>query len=99
MRRRVTLALQTLAIFFSLWMVATRGHASDSIEVAVLKNRADSIEHHLENTDSTVSKLAEQVDGPSKDMSEMHGEERVAWSVITLLCGGSIVVQFRKKDS
>lgn len=93
MTRRILITLEALALFLCLWMFATRGHASESIDVAVLKNRADAIDHHLQTTDATVDRLWQTVNALQADMSEMHGEERVAWGVITLLCSGSIVVQ------
>lgn len=97
-RHRVIVFLESIAILVCLWMFATRGHADDShVRVAVLEQRSDALDRHLQSTDDTVSRLAVKVDSLSADMSEMHGEERVAWGVITLLCGGTLLVQIRGK--
>lgn len=98
-RDRVIVFLESITILVCLWMFATRGHADDShVRVAVLEQRSDAQDRHLQNTDDTVGRLAAKVDSLSADMSEMHGEERIAWGVITLLCGGTLAAQVRKKS-
>lgn len=97
-RQRILVLLESLIILLSLWMLAkpNLSHAENA-DVAVLKNRADQMDRHLQNTDGTVDRLMSQVNILSGDISEMHGEERVILGVITMLCGGSLVLQFKGK--
>jgi len=97
-RHDLIVLLEALGILFGLAMLATRGHADDAhVDIAVLKNRTDQIDRHLQSTDDSVARLWVQQNQLAADVSEMHGEERVAWGVITLLCGGTLVVQVRGK--
>lgn len=99
-RRRIVVTLESLAILLCLWMLATRGHASErgeqQVDVAVLKNRADAQERHLDATDANVTRLELSVNDLEKDMSGVHVEERIAWTILTALIGGSLVIQARK---
>ena len=98
--RHLILIFQTLALLICLWMLATRGHASErsdeQVDVAVLKNRADAQERHMEATDSNVTRLELSVNDLEKDMSGVHVEERIAWTILTALIGGSLVIQSRR---
>lgn len=96
MRHQLAFLLKTLGLLLCLWMLVTRGHASEQIDVAVLKNRADAQERHLDATDANITRLELSVNDLEKDMSGVHVEERIAWTVLTSLIGGSLIVQSRK---
>lgn len=102
--------LQAIALLLSLWMACgLRGQAqteSPDSRIAVLENRSDAIDRHLQNTDAIEDRLMTQLNAQSQQLSEMEGEYQVekwiAWGIISLLSGSSLIVQLRsrpKKES
>lgn len=75
-------------------------YASDDSRVAVLQTRADQIDQHVHATDESVQRLWDTIQAQGRDLSEMQGEERAAFAILTLLTAGNFVVQIgrRKKE-
>jgi hypothetical protein len=106
-RFRISITLQILALLGCL-LLATRTVAqtrpddgSDS-RIAVLENRTDAIDHHLQNTDSIEDRMEGQIQAQSEILSRMEGQNQVeqwiAWGIISLLSGSSLLAQFRSRN-
>lgn len=78
-----------------------QAHADQGTDIAVLQNRDNQIDAHLQSTDGQVSQLWTLVRDQGNQLSEMEGEERAAFAVLTLLTASNFVVQVsgRKKSS
>lgn len=95
------LVLQILALIIALFMAlggsrvwgqrSMRDGDGDS-RLAVLENRADQIDQHLQNTDANVKAISLELSVLQQEVSVMQGEEYAAWAFISLLCAGSIGV-------
>lgn len=92
------LLIEGAIVALCLWF-AIRAHADDSapVRLAVLENRANQIDSHLQATDANAERMWTTVNAMGNTISEMQGEERIAWGLIGLLSSGSLVLQFRRK--
>jgi len=97
----IKLGIEGAIVGLCLWFALRAKAQSDppAVRLAVLEQRANQIDTHLVATDATVQRLWTTVDALNNTISEMQGEERIAWGVIGLLSSGSMVLQFRKKAS
>lgn len=95
--RRLAILLEALTILLIALMMASIGRAEDHVKIAVLEQRQDAIDRHLENTDETMGKLSAKIDAISGDLSYMHGEERVILAAIGLVSAITLKVVARKK--
>lgn len=94
------LAVLALCLAMALHPLRVKAQAESS-RVAVLESRSDQIDAHLRSTDATVQRLWDTVNAQGLQLSEMQGEERAAFAIITLLTAGNFVVQLgrrRKED-
>lgn len=96
-RLALPVGLYGLALLVGMGMATRPMHGDEHADVAVLQSRSDAIDKHLQSTDFNADRMAQKVAELSSSLSEMQGEERVAWAVISVLCGSSLVVQFRGK--
>ena len=64
---------------------------------AVLETRANQIDQHVASTDASVQRLSDTVEIQREQLSEMQGEERAAFALLTLLTAGNFVVQVTRK--
>lgn len=109
-RFRVSFVLQLLAFLACLLMAFSihgqrrpeENSGSSDSRLAVLENRVDAIDRHLQNTDTNEQRTEAQINAISEMLSRMEGEGQVgqwiAWGVITVLSGGSLIVQFRARS-
>lgn len=110
-RWNCSLGLRMIAMAFSA-VLALDGrhppaHAQDqpmqqqwmiSNEDAVQDSSIASINKHLEHTDSQVDRAETRLQATESQLSEMQGEERIAFAVLTLLTGGSIAFQVKLRS-
>jgi hypothetical protein len=54
---------------------------------------------HLETTDALAETQRVTLEVLGNDVAEIKGEERIFGGLITILCGGGLVIQLRRKDS
>lgn len=91
------MAVEILAILLCLVMFARLSHAQDRVDIAVLKNRADAIDRHLDNTDKNVADMQRQVSDLASDINAMKAEQRTAWAILGLLCTGGLIIRVGPK--
>lgn len=83
----------------SLWGQDRDYRRDSSSRIAVLENRSDAIDRHVDNTDSIQQKLTARVDAMGNELSEIEGEERIAGGLLAALLGGSLFLQVKGKRS
>ena len=120
--RAAGLALHFFALMMCISMAAlAAAQASEppGARIAVLENRVDQIDKHLQNTDliedkqkarfdDQQDKLIVRLDEQQKEIvantdaisgmqNDSQWERRIGWAIISLLTGGSMVSNWRKK--
>lgn len=101
MNRRA-LVLNIAAVAICLWLAlgpkpTVHAQADVGSQLAVHKERLDSIDKHLQNSDAITDRLWTTVNAQGNAISEMQGEERVFFLILTLVTGGNFYFQVRKK--
>lgn len=96
----IGLALQFLICGWMAFGLKPEAKADQESRLAVLENRSDAIDAHLRSTDDSVTRLWSTVELQGNQLSEMQGEERAAFAILTLLTAGNFVVLVgkRKRD-
>lgn len=73
------------------WMISNEDAVQDSTIAAINK--------HLEHTDNQVDREDTRIQETQSQLSEMQGEERFAFGLLTVLTGGSIAFQLKRRSS
>ena len=110
-RFNLALACKILACMFSFLMIFGGSHPPvvaqarngqmwiTSSEDAVQDENIVQINKHLEHTDAVLEHEETRVQELDSQLSEMQGEERIAFIVLTALTGGSAFLQRKKAQA
>ena len=97
--RRVALTTHLAALILCAWLAFGPKPAvqAQSAEDRVQDTKIQQIDQHLSSSDATVDRLWTQVNAQGNAISEMQGEERIFFAILTLLTGGNFVFQVKRK--
>jgi hypothetical protein len=68
-------------------------------EDAIQDHDIAQVNKHIEATDARVQKQGESLNILANEMAGLQGEERIIGAVLSLLSGGGIILQLRKKSA
>jgi len=69
---------------------------TDNSRIAVLENRANQIDAHLNSTDAFVQKISDAEAEQGREIAEMQGEERMAFGGLGLLVSVNLIVVVKR---
>lgn len=110
-RRWVGLILQAAALGCCLFMAAySAAQQGEATRIAVLETRTDQVNQHLQNTDLIEDKLVVRLDAQERAIeansdaiaaiqNDSQWERRIGWAIISLLTGGSMLSNWRKRTT
>lgn len=91
------MGMNLAAVALCLWMTAAPKPPvyaqAVSAEDQVQNTKIEEINKHLESSDGVVDRLVTQVNAQGDALSELEGEERIFFAILTLITGGNFVFQ------